>query len=304
MLRTRRRFCTPLSWDGEAPRTFLKLPESTSLDRSLEADPQIPMAYSEDGSQALVVLGPGRISNYLNGTLAWWPAFGESLVLSSRIPVGRTGRATHTVLRLCAIRARERRIEIRSPTASLERTIFRTAGGISFLRFSPHEDSVAFLSSLFHEAILREKFASQRRMGSPPRPLTPRFAFCRGLAWNAKTGRSGSRYRVTARRPERPQSRDALGKISRRVLPCPETSFFRTSPPRGDLCLLTSSENRTAPDAPSGGGNLQDFSWFNQTFVTDISPDGKSLLFYDGGLEVPFGSWIRSVDGGDAVRLE
>jgi hypothetical protein len=51
------------------------------------------------------------------------------------------------------------------------------------------------------------------------------------------------------------------------------------------------------------GGALQDFSWFNQTFVTDISPDGKFLLFYDGGLEVPFGSWIRSVDGGDAVRL-
>ena len=42
------------SWDGAAVRTFMTLPESSGLDRALDAEPQLPLAYSEDGTQALV----------------------------------------------------------------------------------------------------------------------------------------------------------------------------------------------------------------------------------------------------------
>jgi hypothetical protein len=288
-------------WDGEAPRTFLKLPESTSLDRSLEADPQIPMAYSEDGSQALVVLGPGRISNYLNGTLAWWPAFGGKprLVLENS---GWADWARHTH-RLAVVRdtGAERRIEIRNSDGSLERTIFRTAGEISFLRFSPHEDSVAF----FHHSSTGDPAGEVRIAtadGKSSRPLTPRFAFCRGLAWNTKTGEIWFTISGDGTTAGGLKAVTSSGK-TRAVYSLPGDFVLQDVSPEGDLCLLTSSENRTALMLRRGGGTLQDFSWFNQTFVTDISPDGKSLLFYDGGLEVPFGSWIRSVDGGDAVRL-
>lgn len=288
-------------WDGETPRTFLKLPESTSMDRSLEADPQIPMAYSEDGSQALVVLGPGRVSNYLNGTLAWWPAFGGR----PRLVLENSGwadwaRRTH---RLAVVRdtGAERRIEIRTSDGSLERTVFRTAGGISFLRFSPQEDSVAF----FHHSSTADPAGEVRIAtadGKFSKSLTPRFANCRGLAWNRKTGEiwftiSGDGTTAGGLKAVAPSGK------SRAVYSLPGDFVLQDVAPEGDLCLMTSSENRTALMLRRASGPLQDFSWFNQTFVTDISSDGKSLLFYDGGLEVPFGSWIRSVDGGDAVRL-
>ena len=45
------------SWDGQASRTYLTLQESKGADRSLEAETQLPMAFSEDGSEVLVMLG-------------------------------------------------------------------------------------------------------------------------------------------------------------------------------------------------------------------------------------------------------
>jgi serine/threonine protein kinase len=289
------------TWDGESPRTFLRLPESTNTDRSLEAEPQIPMAYSEDGSQALVVLGPARASKGLAGTLAWWPTLGGK----PRLVLENAGwadwaRRTH---RLAVVRdsGTERQIEIRNADGSLERTIFRTPGGISFLRFSPREDAVAF----FHHASVIDPAGEVRVAmldGTPSRALTPRFAFCRGLAWNPGSGEiwftiagdgtiAGGLRAVT------------LSGESRAVYSLPGDFVLQDISVKGDFCLLTSGENRTALMVRRGQEALRDFSWFNQTFVTDISPDEKNLLFYDGGLEVPFGSWIRSVDGGDAVRL-
>jgi len=288
-------------WDGEPPRTFLKMPESTSLDRSLEAESQIPMAYSEDGSQALVVLGPSRATRDLTGTLAWSPALGGKprLVLENS---GWADWARHRhLLAVVHDLGTERRIEIRSSDGNLERTVFRTAGGISFLRFSPREDWLAF----FHHTSTGDPAGEVRVVatdGKSARALTPRFAFCRGLAWNARSSEvwftiSGDGTTAGGLRAV------TLSGKSRAVYSLPGDFILQDVSPGGDLCLLISSESRTALMLRRAGGTPQDFSWFNQTFVTDISPDGKFLLFYDGGLEVPFGSWMRSIDGGDAVRL-
>jgi hypothetical protein len=195
----------------------------------------------------------------------------------------------------------ERRIEIRNADGGLERTIFRTAGGISFLRFSPREDYVAF----FHHSSVIDPAGEVRVAtsdGKSSRTLTPRFAFCRGLAWNAKIGEIWFTIAGDGTTAGGLRAVTLAGK-SRAVYSLPGDFVLQDISARGDFCLLTSSENRTALMLRRAGGAPQDFSWFNQTFVTDISPDEKSLLFYDGGLEVPFGTWIRSVDGGDAVRL-
>ena len=289
------------TWDGESPRTFLKLPESTNLDRSLESESQIPMAYSEDGSQVLVVLGPSLASKYLTGTLAWRPVLGGG----PRLVLERAGwadwaRHTH---RIAVVRDTgiERRIEIRNADGGLERIVFRTAGGISFLRFSPHEDQVAFFhhSSVIDPACEVQVVASD---GKSSRALTQRFAFCRGLAWNTKSDEIWFTIAGDGTIPGGLKAVTPTGKL-RAVYSLPGDFILQDISAHGDFCLLTSGENRTALMLRRTGEPLRDFSWFNQTFVTDISPDEKSLLFYDGGLEVPFGSWIRSVEGGDAVRL-
>lgn len=55
---------------------------------------------------------------------------------------------------------------------------------------------------------------------------------------------------------------------------------------------------RRAGDIP------RDLSWLDWTFVRDISPDGRTVLFYDGGSnEKTSGAWVRPLEGGDAVRL-
>jgi Tol biopolymer transport system component len=45
-------------------------------------------------------------------------------------------------------------------------------------------------------------------------------------------------------------------------------------------------------------------SWLGWTLIRDISPDGKTALFFDGGpTEKTSGVWIRPLEGGDATRL-
>jgi serine/threonine protein kinase len=289
------------TWEGESAQTFLKLPESTSMDRSLESGPEIPMAYSEDGSQVLVVLGPSLAPKFLSGTLAWRPVLGgrPRPILDNS---GWADWARHAH-RLAVVRdeGAERRIEIRDADGALERVVFRTSGGISFVRFSPREDSVAF----FHHSSDIDPAGEVRVVtvdGRSSRALTPRFAFCRGLSWNRKSGEiwftiAGDGKTAGGLRAV------ALSGQSRLVYSIPGDFVLQDVSSGGDACLLTSSESRTSLLLRRPGQAARDFSWFNQTFVTDLSADGKSLLFYDGGLEAPFGSWIRSVEGGDAVRL-
>jgi Tol biopolymer transport system component len=47
-----------------------------------------------------------------------------------------------------------------------------------------------------------------------------------------------------------------------------------------------------------------DLTWLGSSTVADISPDGATLLFLDGGSgEKSYGTWWRPLSGGDAVRL-
>ena len=50
---------------------------------------------------------------------------------------------------------------------------------------------------------------------------------------------------------------------------------------------------------------MRDYTWLGSTIVTDISPDAKSLLFTDGGpsMEWSAATWVRPLDGADAVRI-
>ena len=72
----------------------------------------------------------------------------------------------------------------------------------------------------------------------------------------------------------------------------------------GKRLLLTARRQRTRLAVRLNSGPPKDFSWFDWTFVSDISPDGRQLLFWDyGPTKGTSGSWIRSIDGGDAIRV-
>ncbi|MGH9391258.1 MAG: TolB family protein, partial [Vicinamibacteria bacterium] len=125
-----------------------------------------------------------------------------------------------------------------------------------------------------------------------------------GLDWDAKTGEIWFTASIgTANASSTLWTIEPSGKPrSRYVLP----DFFRLQSVSagGDHFLLTSERERVNLTVRRGRENPRDFSWLGWTLVRDISPDGKTVLFYDQGpTEKTSGIWIRPLAGGDAIRL-
>jgi Tol biopolymer transport system component len=291
------------SWEGNPVRSYLALPESTGIDRVLDSDVQFPLGYSEDGSQVLVLVGPSRLSVNESGTLAWWPSLGGKprriLDNAGWADVAGNGRFLAVVRDLGA----ERVLEIRSADGELQRTLFRTSGAIWFARISPDDKMVAFVHLPFRGDSTGEIQVAAID-GSGSKVLTRRFEQCAGLDWSAKTGEiwfsastrtaygSGTLWTVSS-----------SGKLrSRYVLP----DFFtlQSVSSSGDRFLLTSKKEGIDLTVRRGAEDPQDLSWLGWTLIRDISPDGKTALFFDGGpTEKTSGVWIRPLEGGDATRL-
>jgi Tol biopolymer transport system component len=291
------------SWEGNPVRSYLALPESTGIDRVLDSDVQFPLGYSKDGSQVLVLVGPSRLSVNESGTLAWWPSLGgrprRILDNAGWADVAGNGRFLAVVRDLGA----ERVLELRSEEGALQRTLFRTSGAIWFARISPDDKKVAFIHYPFRLDSTGEIQVAAID-GSGSKALTRRFERCAGLDWSAKTGEiwfsastrtaygSGTLWTVSP-----------SGKLrSRYVLP----DFFtlQSVSGSGDRFLLTSQREGIDLTVRHGAEDPHDLSWLGWTLIRDISPDGKTALFYDGGpTEKTSGVWIRPLEGGDATRL-
>lgn len=291
------------SWEGNPVRSYLALPESTGIDRALDSDVQFPLGYSEDGSQVLVLVGPSRLSANESGTLAWWPSLGgrprRILDNAGWADAARNGRFLAVVRDLGA----DRVLEIRSAEGTLQRTLFRTSGAIWFARISPDDKEVAFIHYPFRLDSTGEVQVAAVD-GSRAKVLTRRFEKCAGLDWSAKTGEVWfSASNRTAYGSSTLWTVSPSGKLrSRYVLP----DFFtlQSVSGSGDRFLLTSQREGVDLTVRRGAEDPHDLSWLGWTLIRDISPDGKTALFFDGGpTEKTSGVWIRPLEGGDATRL-
>jgi Tol biopolymer transport system component len=56
---------------------------------------------------------------------------------------------------------------------------------------------------------------------------------------------------------------------------------------------------------PPGEAKQRDLSWLDKVFLTDLSPDGKTILFeYEGeGAGINYAVYLRKTDGSAAIRL-
>ncbi|HEY4229111.1 MAG TPA: protein kinase, partial [Thermoanaerobaculia bacterium] len=290
------------SWDGSATRPYWTLPETAGNDRSFDSEPMLPMAFSPDGSEVLALLGRSRASINVTGTLAWWPALGGQ----PRPILPNVGWAdwSGSAARLAVVRdaGAERVLEVHKLTGELERTVFRTVGGISYVRFAPDGKAIAFIH---HPS--RYDNAGEVRLaetqGTDARALTPVFERCAGLNWNTRTGDiwfSASRANLYSTTIWRVSRTGAL----RPIHALPDLFTLQDVSARGDRCLLTSSATGRGMVLRRRGLPSRDLTWLGSSLVADVSTDGKSLLFLDGGAtEKTYGSWIRPLAGGDAVRL-
>lgn len=287
------------TWDDQPPGSFLALPDSPGLDRRLESELQLPMAYTEDGSQVLVLLGSSRPTIDVRGTLAWWPAPGGKarpiLEDGGWADWARKGHFFAVVHHTGA----ERVLEIRTE-AGLVRPLFRTRGAISYVRVSPDEKNVAFIHhpSRFDDA---GELRVASTAGSGSRSLTQSFERCLGLDWNQKTGEVW--FTASYRNPYSSTvwAVDLSGRV-RSLYSLPDLFVLHNVALAGNRCLLILSENRISLTVRRSNEAPKDMSWLGMTMIADISPDSRSILFFDGGTTATTsGIWIRPVDGGDAV---
>ena len=291
------------SWEGDPVRSYLALPESTGIDRALDSDVQYPLAFSGDGSQVLVLVGPSRLSMNESGTLAWWPSLGGKprriLDNSGWADTAKDGRFLVVVRDLGA----ERALELRTAEGVLQRTLFRTSGTIWYARISPDQKKVAFVHYPFRlDGIGEIQVAAIDGTGS--KVLTKRFDECAGLDWNAKTGEIWfTASTQTAYGNGALWSVSPSGKLRSRYS-LPDFFTLQSVSASGDRLLLTSEREAVGLTVRRGAEDPHDLSWLGWTLVGDISPDGKTALFYDRGpTEKTTGVWIRPLAGGDATRL-
>ena len=175
------------SWVGQSSRTYLTLPEAKGADRSLDAETQVPMAFSEDGSEVLVQLGRSRPSLNFFGTLAWWPALGgKARPFLENSGWADWAKKAHFVA-VVQEEGSQRVLQVRDAAGKLLRPLFRTTGAITYVSISPDETEVAFIH---HPS--RTDDAGEVRIasvdGTRGRALTPVFERCVGLKWSARTG--------------------------------------------------------------------------------------------------------------------
>ena len=289
------------SWEGQPTRMYMTLQETAGLDRLLEAEPLVPMAFSPDGSEVLVLLEAFRVPHLLmSGTLARMPALGGKprriLEQASWADWSRSGKL------LAAVRhtGGERILELRDADGNGPHELFRTRGAISFVRFSPDDQWIAFT----HHPDVSESAGEVRIVrpdGTSARALTPVLEKCWGLDWNPRTGEiwftgsQGSQNLLWA---------ITTGGRRREVYAFTDQLVLQSIQPESNRCLLTSQKLRGVLLVRSEAIPARDMSWMRYTRITDLSPDRKRLLFYEDGTTARSGgAYIRPIDGGDAVKL-
>jgi len=181
------------------------------------------------------------------------------------------------------------------------KVLFETAGWISHPRVSPRGDEVAYID---HPA--RGDDGGSVAVVGPskkPRKLSDSFETAQGLAWAPGGGevwftaaRSGSNrglYGVSL-----PGRQRLLARVTG-ILTLQDIS-------QAGRVLMTHDVNRTEVLGFFPGEQKEtDFSWLDWSQATDVSADGRALLFSEAGEGggAGYSVYLRKTDGSPAIRL-
>jgi predicted Ser/Thr protein kinase len=282
------------AWDGEPFRLFVKVPESPAS--GLVDFPEANlMAVSRSGEVAAVVryvpLPPGKTL----GMLVRGPIEGGSpreveadVLFADFTPDGR---------QLAVVRRVEGKTVLEFPIGA---RVYETDGAVTFPRVSPKGDLVAFLDHPV-QGDSRGTVATIDRSGRK-RVLSAEWADAVGLAWHPRHDEIW--FAATDGTEPRAIRAVALSGKSRVVARAPGNLTLQDIAPDGRVLVTRENWHMGILGRVGGAGPERDLTFLNASLLTDLSRDGKVLLFtqFGEGVAVPTG-YLRRLDEANAKPI-
>jgi len=178
--------------------------------------------------------------------------------------------------------------------------IYQPRGWISHVRFSPRGDLIAIADHVANgddgRVVILDRNGNVKIASSF-------FITVQGLAWSpdqkevlftaSKEGSSRALYAMN------------LSGKERLVLRVPGVLTVQDITRNGRALLTVESDHFGILGFRDGDRNERDLSWFDWSLISDVSPDGKQLIFFESGEGVGsnYSVFMRGMDGSPAVRL-
>lgn len=281
------------AWDGQPPEVFATRAEFPQPQK-LGYEKAFVAGISKNNELALFV-GPDVSGNKAPTTLARAPLAGGA----ARAVMEHVQDATWSPdgnLAIVHILNGRQRLEY-----PIGKVLYETAAWISSPRFSRAGDKIAFVDHTT-QTDSRGTIAVIDLEGHK-QALTPEWEDLLGIAWSpngeevwfagAEKGLEEHLYAVN------------MSGRQRLVLNVPGRLALQDILPDGRVLLVASDFRLRMRGRAAGAAREQDLSWYQDTLVTDISPDGRMVSCYEvgelGGSKYLVG--VRGLDGSPVVQL-
>ncbi len=280
-------------WNGN-PADVFTVRAGKAESRSLNMENTRLLSISASNEMAVLRKIQGPVSN--RGTLARVPVDGgtprdilEDVQDADWSPDGT---------KLAVVRWVNGRNQLEYP---IGKVLYETAGYISDLRISPRGDMVAFMD---HQVQWDNRgWVAMVDLTGKKTVLAGEWSSEHGLAWNPagnevwftadRGGESSALYAVT------------LAGSERLVLPTTTNLSLCDISRDGRVLLDSYSDSANIAGVLPGETKERDFSWLDHGWLSDFSPDGKTILIHDTGegAGINYAVYLRRTDGSSAVRL-
>ncbi|HUA14874.1 MAG TPA: WD40 repeat domain-containing serine/threonine protein kinase [Verrucomicrobiae bacterium] len=283
------------AWEGKPLQLFTTRPESPES-HELEPAGADVLAVSSTGEMALSLQSHPVAQFLYSGTLARVPLVGgapreilDNVEWADWSPDGST---------LAIVRQDQGRHRLEYPPG---KPLYEPDGWIGHIRISPKGDTIAFID---HPQLGDDGGAvAVVNMAGRKTTLSTGWDSIQGLAWSP----NGSEIWFTATRTGGDRSLYAvdLSGSTRLLARVPGELTLLDIGRDGNVLLTRGNDRAGMIGLAPGEAKEKDLSWLDWSVPADLSPDGRTVLFFESGEGggPKYAVYLRTTDGSPAVRL-
>ena len=283
------------AWDGAPVGTYIKRDDAPDT-IPLQLPPAQVLAVSRRGEIACLLQPRFAHNGVWEGTLAVSPMFGGA-------PREVAERIQHADFsprdgQLAVTRDVDGRARLEFP---IGRVLYETPGHLSFPRFSPDGDRLAFVE---HPWPLDDRGSvAVVNLTGARTPLSQEWATVQGLAWSP----DGTEIWIAAARVGTARSLHAvgLGGEIRTVAGFPGAARLLDLSREGRLLVCRDGVRVGIFAKAPGEDNERELSWMDWSVLADLSPDGRTILFDEENEQAGphYVACVRRTDGSPLIQL-